>query len=60
MLTLKVEKVDASKVKDVSFLSPGGGNFDIPGVDYLLSGKVGTDNAILDVQVCHTQYVSLQ
>ena len=51
VLTLKVEKVDASTMKDGSFSTSWGGNFNIPGVDNLLSGKVGTDNAILDVQV---------
>ena len=50
-MTLKVEKVDASAMKDGSFSTSGGGSFNIPGVDNLLSGKVGTDNAILDVQV---------
>ena len=51
VLTLTVEKVDASTMKDGSFATSGGGSFTIPGVDNLLAGKVGTDNAILDVQV---------
>ena len=51
VLTLTVEKVDASTMKDGSFTTSGGGSFTIPGVDNLLAGKVGTDNAILDVQV---------
>ena len=58
MLTLKVEKIDASTLKDGLFATPGGGKFDIPSVDSLLSGKIGTDNAILDVQVRFVQLLS--
>ena len=42
-------------MKDGSFAASGGGNFKIPGVDDMLAGKVGTDNAILEVQVRVTQ-----
>lgn len=46
-----MEKVDASLLEDASFSAPGGGKFDICGVNSVLSGKKGSDNAVLDVQV---------